>query len=235
MKYPQPLASARVPNRGRQQRQAAIAAPNAADVLRGNVQQRREEGAAAHLALVASVTDASAALAVAQEGEASVKIAHAQWRTKIGVYFHFCSDFYSEFLPFLFRYFTCFYTCLYYYFLGPLTVPEFKAHALAAVKPGYDYFAALYLAEGGKLRTQFLALRGASLLDPFKVKEMAVPGMKLLVGDLKHFGFPEFTPEFLANVKGELPKYLRQACAPFDWGDVEGAPEYSRALANKQR
>ena len=91
-------ASARVPNRGRQQRQAAIAAPNAADVLRGNVQQRREEGAAAHLALVASVTDASAALAVAQEGEASVKIAHAQWRTKIGFYFHFCSDFFYLFL-----------------------------------------------------------------------------------------------------------------------------------------
>ena len=113
---------------------------------------------------------------------------------------------------------------------GPLTAAEFEAFGRAAVQPGYDYYTKLYRTVGGQMYPLRQALRAAIVFDPLKLKVMSRLTAELLVDDLKHFGFPEFTLAFFDNLKAELPKLLEHAQKPFDWGTVPGAAEYDAAL-----
>ena len=113
---------------------------------------------------------------------------------------------------------------------GPLTAAEFEAFGQAAVQPGYDYYTKLYRTPGGQMYPLRQALRAAIVFDPLKLKVMSRLTAELLVDDLKHFGFPEFTLAFFDNLKAELPKLLEHAQKPFDWGAVPGAAEYDAAL-----
>ena len=62
---------------------------------------------------------------------------------------------------------------------------------------------------------------------------MALGTAELLIDDLALFQFPDFTPEFLDNLKKELPALKQQAEKDFDWSAVPGAKEYDDRLARK--
>ena len=117
--------------------------------------------------------------------------------------------------------------------VGPVTEEEFREHAEQAVRPGYDYFRGLYMSETGSLRSTFIAFRGASLLNPLKLRRISVEAARMLVDDLSHFGFREFTPGFLENVKSEVFTLWQQARENFDWGGLDGAADYDRKLRSK--
>jgi hypothetical protein len=114
--------------------------------------------------------------------------------------------------------------------VGPTTVEEFIEFGNNCVKPGYDYFTALYIHEEGKLHNLYLAFKGAEIFDPLRVVEMSEAGTMLQADLLLRFGFPEFTLEFLEGLKKEIPRYRRMARAHFDWNALDGSKEYEESL-----
>jgi len=48
-----------------------------------------------------------------------------------------------------------------------------------------------------------------------------------------HFNFPEFTGDFRAHLKAELPLLLQHARRDFNWSAVPGAAEYDATLAHR--
>ena len=116
---------------------------------------------------------------------------------------------------------------------GPLTEEDFVLAAAQVVQPGYDYFRKLYLNPEGKLYSLRLAFYGASVLNPLVLRDIEQTSAELLVDNLKYFEFPEFTPEFLAEVKKELPQLMHQARQDFDWDSLDGAEDYNRTLTAK--
>jgi hypothetical protein len=112
--------------------------------------------------------------------------------------------------------------------VGPVTVEEFIAFGKNCVQPGYDYFRKLYVQEQGKLHNLYMALKGAEIFDPLKVKDMTEAATMLQADLLQRFGFPEFTDAFIAGLKEEIPRYRRMARAFFDWSTMEGAEEYEK-------
>ncbi len=59
--------------------------------------------------------------------------------------------------------------------------------------------------------------------------EEEMNGFYALVDTLQHFGYPEFTDEYLVLFK-ELPGVISLAKQDFDWGTVPGAKKYNTAL-----
>ena len=117
--------------------------------------------------------------------------------------------------------------------VGPLTAAEFEAYGRAVVQPGYDYFTKLFVASNGEMWGIKMAYRGATVLDALKLATMDLATASLLVDNLEHFNFPEFTLDFRGHLKAELPLLLLHARKPFDWSAVSGAAEYDAALARQ--
>ena len=107
--------------------------------------------------------------------------------------------------------------------MGPITEAQFIAFGHAVVQPGYDYYQNIYNRVNGKLFNIKQAYLGASVFDPLKLKEMNFDTALLLIDNLAHFHFPEFTTAFLIEMKAELPRVLEHAHADFDWSRVPGA------------
>ena len=105
--------------------------------------------------------------------------------------------------------------------VGPVTEDDFLVFAQGVVSPGYDYYRKLYLTPLGAMYNLRLAFRGATVLDQFNIAAITIPAAELLVDDLKHFGFPEFTPDFLQDVKKELSLLKQHAQRDFDRDAVD--------------
>ena len=116
---------------------------------------------------------------------------------------------------------------------GPLTAEQFEAYGRAAVLPGFEYFAKLFVAADGEMWGLKMAYYAATVFDALKLRDMTAASAILRIDHLVHFNFPEFTPAFLADLKTELPKVLAHAQKPFDWTGVPGAAEYDAALSRK--
>lgn len=119
--------------------------------------------------------------------------------------------------------------------MGPITEEQFIAFGHAVVQPGYDYYQNIYNRVDGELFNIKQAYLGASVFDPLKLKEMNFDTALLLIDNLAHFHFPEFTTAFLKEMKAELPRVLEHAHADFDWSRVPGAAEYDARLARKHQ
>jgi hypothetical protein len=118
---------------------------------------------------------------------------------------------------------------------GPLTAEQFEAYGRAAVQPGFEYFAKLFVAADGEMWGLKMAYYAATVFDALKLCDMIVASASLRIDRLVHFNFPEFTPAFLADLKAEVPQVLAHAKKPFDWTGVPGAAEYDAALARKNK
>jgi len=118
---------------------------------------------------------------------------------------------------------------------GPLTEADFMDYGRAAVQPGYDYFAKLFLAPDGEMRDIYMAYRAATLFDALKLRDMTETAALVLIDLLGNFNFPEITPAFVVGLQGELPLLLRHARRVFDWGAVDGAADYDATLARKRK
>jgi hypothetical protein len=114
--------------------------------------------------------------------------------------------------------------------VGPVTQEEFIQYGKNAVQPGYDYFYNLYINPQGKLRNLFLAFRGAQIFDPIILAGISVTASHLLIDDLLHFGFEEFTPKFITGMKLELTKLMNQAKDEFPWDTLPGVDKYDSDL-----
>jgi subtilisin family serine protease len=112
---------------------------------------------------------------------------------------------------------------------------EFLAMGLAGVQVGYDYYTGKYNTLGGELYALKRAYQGAGVFNPKKLRELPVASLEILIDLLANFGFPEFTEEFLAGMKAELPEVIRNAKQPFDYSEMEGVAEYDAALVQARR
>jgi len=117
--------------------------------------------------------------------------------------------------------------------MGPLSEAEFEAYGRAVVQPGYDYFTKLFRLPNGEMWAAKMAYRGATVFDALKLRTMDVTTGSLLVDNLVHFNFPEFTGDFRAHLKAELPLLLQHARRDFNWSAVPGAAEYDATLAHR--
>jgi hypothetical protein len=113
---------------------------------------------------------------------------------------------------------------------GPLTKDDFVEYGKAAVEPGFDYYKGLYNDPSGEMYQIKEAFRAATVFNALVLAELTLPTAELLVDDLKHFGFNEFTGPFLENLKRELPLLLQHARKPFDWSALPGAAAYDLRL-----
>ena len=117
--------------------------------------------------------------------------------------------------------------------MAPLSEAEFEAYGRAVVQPGYDYFTKLFCLPNGEMWAAKMAYRGATVFDALKLRTMDVTTASLLVDNLVHFNFPEFTGDFRAHLKAELPLLLQHARKDFNWSAVPGAAEYDATLAHR--
>jgi len=116
---------------------------------------------------------------------------------------------------------------------GPLTAEQFEAYGRAAVLPGFEYFAKLFVAADGEMWGLKMAYYAATVFDALKLRDMTAASAIMRIDHLVHFNFPEFTPAFLTGLKTELPQVLAHAQKPFDWTGVPGGAEYDAALSRK--
>ena len=117
--------------------------------------------------------------------------------------------------------------------IGPKTAAEFYAIGRASTDPAFVYYRRLYLQIGGDMFLLRQAFRGVSLLNPMKLRDMQVNEARLLLQDFRHFGFAEFTTEFIEGLDSELKLLLEQARQPFDWGAVPDASEYDASVRRR--
>ena len=104
---------------------------------------------------------------------------------------------------------------------------EFMALGASCVTPAFDYYNSVFNTEGGDSFAMKVALRGMTVFNPLKLKDMSISVAELLVDDLSFLEFPEFTDEFLEGVKKELPSIREEARKPFNWDAVPGAEAYN--------
>jgi hypothetical protein len=107
------------------------------------------------------------------------------------------------------------------------TVDKLFEHGKACVKPGFDYVDEMFFTEGGPCHWLVQACRGATVFNPLKMKGKSVDEVSLLVRELKHFQFPEFTVTFLDSMIEEIPTYLAFLdSAQCDWSKLKGAGKH---------
>jgi hypothetical protein len=110
---------------------------------------------------------------------------------------------------------------------------EFLDMGLGGVQAGYNYYTAIYNTPGGELYDLKQAYQGAGVFNFKKLAELRPAALEALIDLLAKFEFPEFTEEFLAGMKAELPEVIRHAQQPFDFSKVDGAEAYDAALARR--
>ena len=52
---------------------------------------------------------------------------------------------------------------------------------------------------------------------------------------LKHFGFPQFTDEFIGRLKTQVALVIEAAKEDYNWDAVDGAAAYNHSLENKNK
>jgi hypothetical protein len=97
---------------------------------------------------------------------------------------------------------------------------EFLAMGLAGIQVGYGNYTVKCNTQGGELYALKRANQGAGVFNPRKLRELPVASLKILIDLLANFGFPEVTEEFLAGMKAELSKVIRNAKQPFDYSEI---------------
>jgi hypothetical protein len=105
--------------------------------------------------------------------------------------------------------------------------------AHAGLKVGYDYYKNKYNEVGGELYFFKQAFMAATVYNPFNLAEYRPSKCKLFIGELAHFGFPEFTAPFLEQLKAELSALQVHARRPYEWNLVPGAKEYDKKLERR--
>jgi hypothetical protein len=109
---------------------------------------------------------------------------------------------------------------------GGVSEADFEKHGQSAVRGGVKYYHRLYNTEGGELFELKKSSNAASIFDPRILKGTALPVAMILCDGLKKFGFKQFTPSFIQNLKNELPRLKELADQEYDWNSVEGAAAY---------
>ena len=61
----------------------------------------------------------------------------------------------------------------------------------------------------------------AKLFDPFYLSKLNYNQVVLKIDNLKSFEYKEFTAEFLANMKKEVPIVMEHVKQEFDWVSIE--------------
>jgi hypothetical protein len=112
---------------------------------------------------------------------------------------------------------------------------EFLVMVLAGLQAGSDYYTGKYNTLRGEPYALKRAYQGSGVFNPNKLRELPVASLEILIDVLAHFRFPECTEEFLAGMKAELPKVIRNAKQPFSYFEVEGVAEYDAALMQARR
>jgi hypothetical protein len=117
---------------------------------------------------------------------------------------------------------------------GLRTEQEFLAHAKDVISPALTKYRKLYEEETGDHFDGKRAIEGCQLFDPFYLATCDVQAANLLVEKLKHFKRPDFTDEFLDNLKKEIPEAIKHSKTVFDWEDVAKSQQYARRFNNRQ-
>ena len=134
--------------------------------------------------------------------------------------------------------------------VGPMTRDTFIAYAKTCVQKGYDYYenkfnlpaqrvtlnsgGAGVKFESGEMRGFKQALFGARIFDPEILISESIDKLERRIDALKHFKYPEFTDDFLANMKKEIALAKQHAAAEFDWEKTKGADEYNKKKTRKE-
>ena len=147
--------------------------------------------------------------------------------------------------------------------IGPRTEADLVQAAVESYLPGLDWCDKIFSADG-KLYSQRRALWAAKIFDPFYLRTLsnergvievcatcfcccscscsyscsyfcgAILQGKQRIDALTHFGFPEFTVEFLTEMKAQLCEAIKLANEPFDPDKFEGAAQYNEKLEAKK-
>ena len=75
----------------------------------------------------------------------------------------------------------------------------------------------------------------AKLFDPFYLSKLNYNQVVLKIDNLKSFEYKEFTAEFLANMKKEVPIVMEHVKQEFDWDSIEVSSRYVTRIQKQIR
>jgi len=110
------------------------------------------------------------------------------------------------------------------------TVEELVEYGKRLTRPAIDYFKKHWTKEDGALYHVQMSARACQFLDPLQLRELSIDELELLVDELRHFKFKEFTPAFLVGVKIELKRAKEEALKEFDFESMPRSRRYETRL-----
>lgn len=115
---------------------------------------------------------------------------------------------------------------------------DFIKMANDCAQSGYDYYQEQFNNENGRLYHVKKAFQAASVFDPYKLVTLSQEEASLLLSLLKHFKFPEFTPQLHTQLVKEFTTVKEQAEESLktnSFSDLPGASDYDRKLETRKK
>ena len=107
------------------------------------------------------------------------------------------------------------------------SIDELKEYAQDVVSPSNDYYESLFNDRDGDCYAFKRAILAAQVFDPFFLKDASNGAIKLLVDELKFFGYELFqSDDFINGMKDEIQAVKEEAGKDFDWDDVGNSSQY---------
>ena len=122
--------------------------------------------------------------------------------------------------------------------LGPISEEDFMNYAKSKVNCAFEKLDKLFNEDNDIVRTN-KALSACKVFDILFLRTRpSIANLKLMIDDLSCFNFPEFTDDFLKNMKAELPSLLDLVTTyefDFDDKDKESKEYKNRVLSRARR
>ena len=122
--------------------------------------------------------------------------------------------------------------------LGPISEEDFLSYAKTKVKCAFEKLNKLFNEDNDIVQTN-KALSACKVFDILFLRTRpSIANLKLMIDDLSCFNFPEFTDDFLKNMKAELPSLMDLAITyefDFDTEDEESTKYKNRVLSRARR
>jgi len=108
-------------------------------------------------------------------------------------------------------------------------------HGKSIAAPLNKYYTDLFLKEDGDCYNTRQAVLACKIFDPLflKGKQNDLPRLYALADQLKHFGYSDFTQDFIDCLKKEIPQAITDANEHFDWNAIKETKQFKTRMQKR--